>query len=844
MNILSVTGLSSDLVIETLKEKAKGQNPLEALKLKDNQILEAKVLKVFSQSQALLLVAGQKLTATTQMPLSENETLVLKVARNEGKQILRRMEATPPVSPQSEGLSEMRMLGREGPFARLSDILNTSMPGEISDPMASEGVPSDTSLDKSSLTSLKDSVKLPLGEQIKTPQPLSPGMEKTIDKTMPSSLKDLARPLLAEQVKTPQPLSPGMEKTIDKTMPSSLNDLSGPLSGEQLKEPQPLIPGFDKTIDKSITLPMKDLATSPSGEQIKMPQQLDSGIEKAITSEKVAIPSFVQNPKISFELKLALLVSEKTADMPPNLEKPVAALTRELVETFSFQTETPKSSQAGLTSEPLTARLEQSVKHMLEGLPPEEKNMARQFMESKAQSWEAKMAQVLLSGDPKAPSEAVATLRNMLMDIAKGNKGVDDVGVHRSMIIENNPDPGGFEESAIPFDSAAKSSPLPAASPSQPTPVSPLILKEQADVLLKHDGKADLLPGAKPSVDLPQVIDQSEISLTTSKKQSVPLTPGEDNLTHAYGKEVISDKATVTKHMPLPASFRNAAPEGLAEAPPSANIKRDLENIFTRLETSLEKHTGIFDDESIQTMALVKKMKELVSSFTLRSDQTFDESTVKTLVRDSGLMWESKLKDLAVGLPDKKGVLTQEQTVKLIENDVKALALKGMNLEDGVKHNVSETLKTFTESLEKMQLLNSQSSDDSGKYLLPLPYVHDGHIRFGQLLIDLDRKPSKEGGEKDRIIRVAFILDMSRLGPIQAGVSLYKKSMSGEFLVGSAEVKTLVDEALPGLVDELALKGYTVKKMECRLSDPETLAGTNLVEKLVDPRDGSVSIRV
>ncbi|MFA6011571.1 MAG: flagellar hook-length control protein FliK [Desulfobacteraceae bacterium] len=777
MNILSVTGLSSDLVIETLKEKTKGQNPLEALKLKDNQILEAKVLKVFSQSQALLLVAGQKLTATTQMPLSENETLVLKVARNEGKQVLRRMEAAPPVNPQSEGLSEMRMLGREGPFARLSDILNTSMPGEIPETMASEAVSSDTSLDKGLLTSLKDWVKLPSGEPIKTPQPLSPGMEKTIDKTMASSLKDLA--------------------------------------------------------------------TSPSGEQIKTSQNLNPGVEKTISTEKASTPSFVQSPKIPFEFKLALLVSEKPVDTQPSLEKPLAALTRELVDTFSSRQNTFKSSQPILNSEPPPVRLEQSVKQSLEALPPEEKNMARQFVESKAQSWEAKMTQVLLSGDSKAPSEAVSTLRNMLMDIAKGNAGGDDTGVRHSMIIEKNPDSVRFEEPPLPLDTATKSGPVPATA-SQAAPGSPFIQKEQADALLKQDGKTDFLPGAKSNIDLPQVPDQTEDALTNVNKKSapLPLIPVEDNPTHAFGKEVISDKNTITKPLPLPASFRNPAPEVPSESPPSASIKRDLENIFTRIETSLEKHTGIFDDESTQTMALVKKIKDLVSSFTLRAEQPFDESTVKNLVRDSGLMWENKLKDLAVGLPEKKGVLTQEQTVKLIENDVKALALKGMNLEDGVKHNVSETLKTFTESLEKMQVLNSQSSDDSGKYLLPLPYVHNGHIRFGQLLIDLDRKQSKEGGEKDRIIRVAFILDMSRLGPIQAGVSLYKKSMSGEFLVGNADVKTLVDEALPGLVDELALKGYTVKKMECRLSDPETLAGTNLVEKLVDPRDGSVSIRI
>lgn len=849
MNILSVTGFSNDLVIDALKEKLKGLDPLEALKLKDNQIIEAKVLKVFSQSQAQLLIGGQKLTATTQMPLSENETLVLKVARSEGKQILRRVEtSSPPVSQQPEGLSEMRALGREGPYAQISDILNTSIPGEVAEPMVSEDILPDLSFNKDMAPLPKDLIKSPSGEQIKTPQSLRLEIEKPLDKGMTLSPKDLIKSPSGEQIKTPQPLSPEIEKILDKGMAPSVKDLITPPPGEQIKTPQPLNPGIEKILDKGMAPSPQELIEPPSVEQIKTPQQSGSGIEKTISSEKDIITAFTNNPKIPFELKLALVVSIKPADTSPNLEKPITALTQELVDVLSPQPDAPQSGKASLTLEPMQSNLEQTGKRMLEALPPEEKNMARQFLESKSLTWESKMAHVLLAGDTKAPSEAVSTLRNSLITIAKENPGYDtakvmtahDDGTRRSM-VENNPNVKGFEESVPPLDVTAKNSSAPADTLTSSD--APVILKKQTDGMPTQDVKTDVLPGAKPNVALPQSVEPSEVMLANpDKKSALPLSV-EENPALVYGKEAISDKAAVTRPLPLTPSFRNDA-VATSEPPQSAIIKRDLENIFSRLETSLEKQVGLFDSESTQTMALVKKMKELVSSFTLRSEQTFDESTVKNLVRDSGLMWESKLKDLAVGLPEKKSVLTQEQTVKLIENDMKALALKGAGLEDGVKHSVSETLKTFTESIEKMQVLNSQSSDDSGKYLLPLPYVHEGNIRFGQLLIDLDNKKTKEGEGKDRIIRVAFILDMSRLGPIQAGVSLYKKSLSGEFLVGNAEVKTMVDEALPGLVDELALKGYSVKKMECRLTDPATLADTNLVDKLISPVNGAVNIRI
>ena len=282
---------------------------------------------------------------------------------------------------------------------------------------------------------------------------------------------------------------------------------------------------------------------------------------------------------------------------------------------------------------------------------------------------------------------------------------------------------------------------------------------------------------------------------------------------------------------------------------PAANqaqetVRRSLDHLFNRLEADALKQAGLPDRESTRTLALVKKIRDLVDSFTLSPDRDYNGTTVRSLVRDSGLMWESKLRNLITGQAEKNIIITRDTVDSLIEGDIKALSMKGAEQPETLRQNVAETLKTFSESLEKMQLLNSQTADDSGKYLLPLPYVHDGNLRFGQLFIDLDRKKEARQDDKDRIIRVAFLLSMSRLGPVQAGVAIYKKSITGEFLVGSQEVKTLVDDALPGLARDLSAKGYTVRKLECRLTDPDTLSGASLVEKMSAPDEGGLNIRI
>jgi hypothetical protein len=289
---------------------------------------------------------------------------------------------------------------------------------------------------------------------------------------------------------------------------------------------------------------------------------------------------------------------------------------------------------------------------------------------------------------------------------------------------------------------------------------------------------------------------------------------------------------------------RSLAPES-SETLSARAPERGMEQLFKRTDTAVDRKTVIFDGETAESLSIVEKLKELVSNVSLKSGQAFDDRTVRSLVKDSGLMWESKLKEFVAALGDKKTAVTPEMTSKLIEGDAKALALKHAEIsEGGGARDVAASLKSFTESLEKMQVLNSHSSDDAGRYLLPLPYIQSGQMRFGQLLIDLDRKKEGKNDGKDRIIRVAFLLDMSLLGPVQAGISIYKKSLSGEFQVGSGEAKEMIDEAIPGLVSLLSEKGYGVKKLECRLVSKDELKNVNLAEKLASPGDGSLNIRI
>ena len=612
MNVLSRIILStSDILLDALKDKKND------IGFKDNQILEAKVLKALSPGKAQLLIEGKKLTATTQMPLSENQTLYLKVTRVDGQQVLRRVEAYNPVV-QPEGLSDMRQLGREGPFSNLRGLLN-ALPG----------------------------------------------------------------------------------------------------SGAAIQD-----------------LPAADPAAA----------------------EKNPISAFARDKQIPLELKLALVLSGKPSTVLSG-DKTLADFSEKLLARLPLEN---KGSAPVAAGEPASARLKNLVDSLLDNLGPSAKALGDRVMESKLFSWEQKMAGLLSPKGSSGLDKEVAALKNALMKLP------------------------GFEEAF-----AKKPMGTPFTEPRT-------------------------LPVDQPAGTKPALVLSGENQALAPGKTDLPL-----------------------KNIP---GFPTDGPKIATDLPVEPPL---TDPAFKSMATLLEKQAaGAGSQESPQMEAVIKRIKDLVVSFSLKSDQTFDEKAFKNLVRDSGLMWENKIKDFAADFMGRKTVFTEELAKNLMENDVKALAMKGTDLDGDMKSHVGETLKTFTESLEKMQLLNSHASEDSGRYLLPLPYLSGEQLRFGQILIDLDKKKGGSDGGKDKVIRVAFILDMSNLGHLQADVSVYKKSLSGEFLVGSDEAKELMDEALPALRTDLAIKGYAVRRMECRVVDPSVLSTTSLAEKLVDPEDGSVNILI
>lgn len=362
--------------------------------------------------------------------------------------------------------------------------------------------------------------------------------------------------------------------------------------------------------------------------------------------------------------------------------------------------------------------------------------------------------------------------------------------------------------------------PAPAAqnTPGMPAPTTPMARLEQRTLAL-----FDALP-SKDKALLMQAVREPTLPLFEKIQHLFPSRPGAPAMDQGFSVLRSALLRVLTPKAQVPADIAQApgAPLSPAFSPP---LSADPNASVT---------TGMFN-----------RLRHLIHTMALTDDQPFEPGTLMRLVKNSGLMWETKVRLFTEALtagPDK--ATTEPPALPRVTDDVKALSMKLADSLDSGGRETADTLRRFVDTLDKMQILNSHSADDTGRYLLPLPFFSGQSLTFGQLFIDLDRRPENADKQGDRMIRVAFLLDMSRLGHVQADFAIFRKSIGGEFIVETKDARADLNQALPECIADLTRKGYTVTRMDCRLAEPGTLARQSLAERMVDTDGGAVNILI
>ncbi len=238
------------------------------------------------------------------------------------------------------------------------------------------------------------------------------------------------------------------------------------------------------------------------------------------------------------------------------------------------------------------------------------------------------------------------------------------------------------------------------------------------------------------------------------------------------------------------------------------------------------------------TGSRMENVKTILHDIALKSGKA-DKDFLPKLIEKSGMMWEKKV---AVGVQtDKPPAVIKAGLDQLLTQDVKANILRetmapgqGPIGSDGGKASA-----IFLETLESFQLLN-QNTSESGRFLLPFPVFSENTFQFGQLLIDTGGKSKKGGKDSDKVVRISFLLNMTKLGPLRADFSVLKKSITGRFLLQDEDTCKYVNSKLPELKQKLSGMDYQIHQMECSVARNEEILESSLIETLLKKGDDQV----
>ncbi|MCP4163325.1 MAG: flagellar hook-length control protein FliK [Deltaproteobacteria bacterium] len=324
----------------------------------------------------------------------------------------------------------------------------------------------------------------------------------------------------------------------------------------------------------------------------------------------------------------------------------------------------------------------------------------------------------------------------------------------------------------------------------------------------------DVLKGKVLNVYSPRVANIEIKGKEIQVRMNVPLEEGENILLRATKKGMNESFRIIKNETGNPLNIR----EGLLRALGKSGPFENLTEILKFSESDIK-------DKDLNP-EIISRFKSIIKEISLKSGIT-DIDLLKTLVRKSGLSWENKLSNL---LYNPKGM--SEKPAAYVENDLKALTMDflakfGDDSEQGIR------VRSFVETLEQFQLLNSQTSEESGKYIMPIPIFGNEMFKFGQLLIDLNSKDGKNKGGKEKVLRVSFMLEMSNLGDLRADFSMLKKGITGAFGVETEEARRFIKNRIPELERNLNKHEFQVHKIDCFVIDEEELKNRSLTDDIL-----------
>lgn len=220
-------------------------------------------------------------------------------------------------------------------------------------------------------------------------------------------------------------------------------------------------------------------------------------------------------------------------------------------------------------------------------------------------------------------------------------------------------------------------------------------------------------------------------------------------------------------------------------------FKPNIGRIISLIKSNPWKMAQSKLSESYHLRSEEENLKGILETVGRKLYEKPDSRLLKKIIDKMGFSHEAKIKELSF-MNSSQGYLT--------ENNVKELTLR--LIEKG--HDSGGAYKAIMELVQNTQLLNiiSLKRDSIIYFLFPM-FVQDNY-ELAELLIDKGNRTKK----KKKQINILFLLNMSRLGPIKAELTVIDRKIRCFFYVINEVVKGIIDRESGELRDNFVEIGF------------------------------------
>jgi hypothetical protein len=252
------------------------------------------------------------------------------------------------------------------------------------------------------------------------------------------------------------------------------------------------------------------------------------------------------------------------------------------------------------------------------------------------------------------------------------------------------------------------------------------------------------------------------------------------------------------------------------ENPPGQEIESSVTKYLSSdlpLENLAEKLAGLWKI-SIETLPpeiqdTLNQFFSLIRRFSLPSSP-LDPSALRKLVAQSGIFWEARMKHSIEGQTQAFPDLWPEGDLKslLIKLKSQLNSLAGQNKDSNptALQDLVQGLEHFGHKIELCQMLNLNHADPQGKILLLFPLWVQNSLQFVELKFSFAHQGRQTLEQEE--LSILFLLHLPDWGRMRIEVKIKEKGLYCTFMVSEAQVKKILEQALPEVSLRLHQLGF------------------------------------